>query len=118
MIHYLLIDHGSRNINAHEQLKSLSERLSKDNSIQMSFAHLEISQPYFKDVLFSLCKNQHLEIRILPLFIFKGKHLSKDIPEIVEEARQAFPEVKITLESSLGESSVLSKTLGELWNLN
>jgi sirohydrochlorin ferrochelatase len=117
MTHYLLIDHGSRNTFAHQQLIQITNNLKVEKDIQISYAHLEIAEPFFVDVLEKLCQEKKEKIIILPLFIFAGKHLSKDIPQIIEKARFKHPQIQINLENALGDSPLFTSSLSRIFNI-
>ena len=57
------------------------------------------------------------KIIILPLFIFAGKHLSKDIPQIIEKARFKHPQIQINLENALGDSPLFTSSLSRIFNI-
>ena len=56
-------------------------------------------------------------VQLYPLFFNKGKHVGKDIPAQVEDARQRFPDLSIELLDYFGNAKGLAglvlKHIGE-----
>jgi sirohydrochlorin cobaltochelatase len=42
-------------------------------------------------------------IEIVPAFMAQGGHLSRDLPKLLDEARQQHPDITINLQATLGE---------------
>lgn len=118
MTQYLLIDHGSRNPTAHQQLNDLCQKLREEKKIKITCAHLEIAEPYFADILEELCLEKPKQIKVLPLFIFKGKHLSQDLPEIISNAKERHPDINISLETALGDSPLFTNSIADIFNIS
>lgn len=53
------------------------------------------------------------EIIVVPYFLFRGIHIRRDIPEMLEEYSQTYPEVTIKLGETLGADKRLADILEE-----
>ncbi len=42
-------------------------------------------------------------IRVIPVFLGQGRHVSEDLPRLVAEARRTFTGVSLALEKAIGE---------------
>ncbi len=108
----ILVDHGSRNPLAHDQFEQLLEQIEpKLKGVSVSLCHMEIAEPSLKEVLNQSSENGYKNIRVIPLFMFAGRHLEKDIPEIINEYEKSNPTVKVVLERSLGSKETFAKYL-------
>lgn len=102
----VLIAHGSRNQGANDDHVALCEAIERRRADvgrggKVLPAFLEIAEPSIPDAI-DLAARDSSEVRILPLFINQGNHVSHDIPEIVEEARQRHPAIDIRLLPHVG----------------
>ena len=105
----VLVDHGSRNPRAHVQFESLYVDLKeKSLGVSLFFAHMEIADPLLEDVLREISSSYEI-IEVLPLFLFAGKHIQKDIPEIINRVSEIHQEVEIKLSKPLGLDSEFSQ---------
>uniref|UniRef100_A0A6U1RK66 Sirohydrochlorin cobaltochelatase n=1 Tax=Cyclophora tenuis TaxID=216820 RepID=A0A6U1RK66_CYCTE len=85
----LLMDHGSRNQASNDRLHELAEiyQNSVGGSIVVEAAHMEIATPSIPEGLQTLLDKGVDEIVCHPFFLSAaGRHVSEDIPAIVNEA--------------------------------
>jgi len=93
----LLIDHGSRNKASNDRLEEMarlyqgfstkSNKNNDDDIVLVEAAHMEIASPSIPDGLISLIDQGVDEIVCHPYFLSaKGRHVSEDIPEILDDA--------------------------------
>ena len=68
---------------------------------------LELARPSLMEALQQI-EHQPVEtVQVYPLFFNKGKHVSRDIPGQVEEARQRHPHLRIELLDYFGNAGGL-----------
>lgn len=98
----IILNHGTRNKQAGDGfvvfVRSLKERFSE---VVIEHASMELSEPRMPAVIKKLYEQGVKEIVIIPFFLFRGMHIVKDIPAIIEEERQKYSDLKITLGSPL-----------------
>ena len=89
----LLIDHGSRKSASNELLHTLAETYQKSSKCPPHFtvkaAHMELASPSIEDALTEfILEEQITQVICHPYFISpKGRHVTEDIPFLVEEAK-------------------------------
>jgi hypothetical protein len=97
----LLMDHGSKNPAANQRLHNLAtlyqqqqhfqrENNTDDNKVEVivTAAHMEIATPSIPQGLEWLVSQQVDEIICHPYFLSPGRHVTQDIPQIVQQAIQ------------------------------
>ncbi|MCB9757889.1 MAG: CbiX/SirB N-terminal domain-containing protein [Candidatus Omnitrophica bacterium] len=104
----LLVSHGSRITKTKQEVLSLIEKLK--NLLGISFiecAFLEIETPSIPDAIAGCINKGATEIIVLLNFLNAGRHVDTDIPRILNEARQQFPNIRI----------ILTKPIGQHWEI-
>ena len=86
----ILIDHGSRVASANQKLEELGRRLaarlqSASDTI-VEIAHMELASPTVAEAITSAVSRGAHEIVVLPCMLSRGRHVTEDIPRLVEEA--------------------------------
>lgn len=85
----LLIDHGSRRHEAHEQLVDLGRRLAAradDEQLIVEVAHMEIAEPSIFAGFSACIQRGATEVVAIPCLLSRGRHVSEDIPRLLTEA--------------------------------
>ena len=54
-----------------------------------------------------------LSIRVVPIFLGQGGHVKVDIPRLVADAQASSPNVRLTLESAIGERASVIEAIAE-----
>ncbi len=99
----ILVDHGSR---APEAAASLDEVVSlvqerRPESLVLA-AHMEIAQPSIQEALQHAVAQDALKITVVPYFLAPGRHITEDIPALVQAAAAAHPQAEVRLAPPLG----------------
>ncbi len=104
-----VIAHGSRSEDSNQELRLVVENLrnkGKDSFKKIGYGSMEMSKPSFREGIDSLLEDKDInEVIIVPLFLFKGNHIKKDIPRILESIEKDYEEVKFTLKEPIGTDS-------------
>lgn len=100
-----IIAHGSRNTLANEeflnQANAITRQLADDYSLT-KHCFLELADPSLKDACIALAEQGATEIDVYPLFFNRGRHVSVDVPKLVEGAQEALPDVHFRLMQYFG----------------
>ncbi len=99
----ILLGHGSRTKKALEEMEELAAKLqqsSRDLTVLPAF--LTLLEPDLSQAVKSAVESGAVEIHVLPLFFFTGKHVQEDIPARFEALRAAHPGVSLTLREPIG----------------
>jgi sirohydrochlorin ferrochelatase len=99
----LLVDHGSRRIEANEQLERMAELVAErvpDAIVHV--AHMEIAEPDIAHGVDACAADGADEIVVHPYFLAPGNHSTKDIPRLVREAAAHYPDLRVHMSEPLG----------------
>jgi sirohydrochlorin ferrochelatase len=99
----ILIAHGSRNPRSNDEVFSICDRLSSNTSVtSVTPAFLELAEPSLLDTVRQVVESGATHILVLPYFLNSGRHVTQDVPALLEEARTDQPEVRIDLLTHIG----------------
>ncbi len=100
----LIISHGSRSAKTKEEVEQLVEKLKVRNSeLIFRYGFLELESPSIPEGIDQCVAAGANEVLVLLNFLNAGRHVDKDIPEIVEESRQKHPKVCIHISPPVGQ---------------
>jgi sirohydrochlorin ferrochelatase len=110
----LLVDHGSREEAANAVLDALAAALGRRMpEAAVHVAHLEIAAPGIAEVIDRCAAADVREVVICPCFVAPGRHASRDLPRIAEEASRRHPGLSITVAAPLGAHPALVEALAD-----
>ncbi len=96
--------HGSSDPAWRAPFDLLVERYRKRHpGRRIHLAFLERMAPALPDVIDELATELCDDIRIVPLFLAPGGHTERDLPAILREAHDRWPELRFTVEPTLAE---------------
>lgn len=110
----LLVAHGSRRPQSNDEVKELAEKLKRQCAEEHSIIHaafLELSDPLIPDGIKRCIDDGASSIIVLPYFLNSGRHVIEDIPNIINETKQHYPNIDIKLSSHLGASILMMDLL-------
>lgn len=110
----LLIAHGSRRQQSNEEVIKLAENLNDNSQAQYSIIHagfLELAAPLIPDGIKKCVDEGATSIVILPYFLNSGRHVIEDIPNIVTNAQNDYPDIDIKIAAHLGASDMMMDLL-------
>lgn len=76
-------------------------------------AYMELSSPSMEDEIAKAAADGCQEVTILPLFLAAGRHLRKDVPDMITELQQRYP-LEIHLSPPVGENPRLGIAIREV----
>ncbi|MDH3638195.1 MAG: CbiX/SirB N-terminal domain-containing protein [Gammaproteobacteria bacterium] len=112
----VLVAHGSRFEDSNREVESLTERLSHlldAEYAQTVCAFLELAEPSIAESIDKMIELGATHITVLPYFLVAGRHVSQDIPEIVNAKRKQYPGLRIDLADYLGSHARIVELLCE-----
>lgn len=110
----LLVAHGSRRKQSNDEVVVLAEKLNNNCADQYSIIHaafLELAETLIPDGIRKCVDDGAKEIIVLPYFLNSGRHVVEDIPEIVNDTKQLYPDVDIKIAPHLGASELMMELL-------
>jgi len=104
----LVVAHGSRREASNEEVRRLCRRMAEMEEgdfglVQAAF--LELAEPSIPDGIGKCVAAGASEVVVLPYFLSAGRHVSEDIPALVEQARRSHPGTAIRMAPYLGAAA-------------
>jgi sirohydrochlorin cobaltochelatase len=117
----LLFAHGARDPAWALPFETVADRLRERAAAsgdEVMLAFLEFMPPAIADAARTLVQKGCDRITVVPLFLGAGGHVRKDLPALMEDLAQRYPDVRWTLSRAVGETEVLIKALADAaWQL-
>ena len=111
----VLFAHGSRDPLWHRPMEAVAEQIRQQSpNTQVACAYLELSQPDLPSAAAALVEQGTSAIRIVPMFLGVGRHAREDLPALVQDLRNTYPALSITLQSAVGENARLVHLLATI----
>lgn len=111
----VLFAHGSRDPHwraTFEELEAAAAAEAGPDAVRL--AYLELSEPALDQVIGQAARAGIHRLRVLPLFLAAGKHVSEDVAARVDEARARHPGLDIELMPAVGEDERLRSLLRQI----
>jgi precorrin-8X/cobalt-precorrin-8 methylmutase len=99
----LLLGHGSPVREANRVLRDVARSIQASGgyaSVQPAF--LQFEEPDFHAALDLIAREGAREVIITPYFLYRGSHITNDVPRLIEEAKKRHPGINLTLAPTLG----------------
>lgn len=112
----LLVAHGSRREQSNKEVRKIADKLGVRCGEQFPVIHsafLELADPLIPDGLQRCIDDGASSITVLPYFLNTGRHVAKDIPEIVNDFKNSTG-VTIDIVSHLGASEMMLDLLASV----
>jgi sirohydrochlorin ferrochelatase len=112
----ILVAHGSKKDKSNQEFKDLGEEIKKLNSNKykrIETAFLEFAKPSIEEIVEQLDSKNITEISLYPYFLNSGKHVVNDIPNIIEELRSNYQNIRFKLFPHFGSSKKISTIISE-----
>lgn len=99
----LLIAHGSKITETNDIMLAYVDALKKRAPhLKFSHCYLQFMAPDIKDTVGALYDEGVRHIKAFPFFLFGGNHVKKDIPAVLENIRETYPDLTIDFLPSIG----------------
>ncbi|MEZ5650406.1 MAG: CbiX/SirB N-terminal domain-containing protein [Burkholderiaceae bacterium] len=104
----VLFCHGARRASWREPFDALRAELAQAApSLDVRLAFLELMEPGLPSVIDQLAAAGRRRLSIVPVFLAPGSHTREDLPRLVGEARERWPELQIETRDSLTENAAM-----------
>jgi len=108
----VIIDHGSVRPEAHAHLLWISEQVKeRAPELRVYIAHMELAEPSIEAAIDAAVHDAASEILVHPLFLVPGRHLTQDIPALIQQASQRHPALRIQMTDALGSVPELADVI-------
>ena len=99
----VLIAHGSRTVAANKAHRAMAVDLEAGLGMPVWAAFLELADPLIPAAIHQATAAGATKVLVLPYFLYPGRHLSLDIPELVATTAEMHPDVEIVMLPGFGE---------------
>ncbi len=106
----IICDHGSRRAQSNESLKEVAERFAARFAGDCQIvepAHMELAMPDIAASYAACVERGATHIVVLPLFLARGKHWTRDIPSLTSQAAAGYPGTTYQISEPLGIDDLL-----------
>lgn len=108
----ILFAHGARDPEWADPMRRVQAAIRQQQpDVPVELAFLEFMAPTLPDCIAALVASGARKIVVMPMFIARGGHLKRDVPELLEKLRSAHPEVQFSLGSVIGEQEIVVQAM-------
>jgi sirohydrochlorin ferrochelatase len=108
----LIISHGSPRAEANQGFQAMVARVAaRLPGYEVEPAFFSITRPDIPDQVSVLASRGVQRILLMPYFLYSGQHVMVDIPVLLEQCRQRFPQLVLDLLPTLENDPVLETLL-------
>lgn len=108
----ILFAHGARDPEWAEPMRRVQAAIRRQQpDVPVELAFLEFMAPTLPDCIAALVAGGARKIVVMPMFIARGGHLKRDVPELLEKLRSAHPEVQFSLGGVIGEQEIVVQAM-------
>ncbi len=117
----IICDHGSRRAQSNDSLRHVAERFAErfaEDCEIVEPAHMELAAPDIATAYRQCVERGANRIVVLPMFLAKGKHWTRDIPSLTQQAAAEFPDTHYQIAEPLGLDDLLLDLLKKRFDAN
>lgn len=107
----VLVAHGSRATAANQAHRELAAALDQVVAPSVVGAFMELAEPSVGDAIATAAREGATTVAVLPYFLHPGRHQELDIPRLVADAAELFPDVSIGLLEAFGSDPAVVELL-------
>ena len=107
-----MLAHGSSNSSWSDAFTDMTAPVRKECD-SASLAFMELSSPTLFESCREAAQQGYQAIRVLPLFLATGRHLKRDVPEMIRQLTDEL-NIEISLLPAIGENPILRKAITEI----
>lgn len=108
----ILFSHGSLLCGAGEALDAHAERLRQTGQWdKVAVGYMNYSEPTFAESVAECAASGATQILVLPFFLVPGYFVTRSLPDHLEQAKAAHPELKFTVAEAIGFDPSLADAL-------
>ncbi|HTJ95348.1 MAG TPA: CbiX/SirB N-terminal domain-containing protein [Pararobbsia sp.] len=99
----ILFGHGARDARWKDPFERLEALLRSAHPGPVSLAFLELMEPDLPAAIGDQVAHGCERITVIPVFFGQGGHVRRDLPEIIEQCRETYPDIEIRYSGAVGE---------------
>jgi len=110
----ILFAHGARDPEWANPMRRVQAAIRQQVAgVPVELAFLEFMAPTLPETIVQLIEKGAGKIVVLPMFIARGGHLKKELPEMMETLRTTYPDVEFVLGGAIGEHEIVVQAMAE-----
>lgn len=111
----ILFAHGSRDPLWRLPIDAVAQHMTQRwPDLAVACAFLELTSPDLSTTVETLMMQGKTHLRIVPMFLGVGRHAREDLPALVDELAQAYPQVQFELLPAIGEHPAMTQLMAEI----
>lgn len=111
----ILFAHGSRDPLWRLPIDAVAQRMLEQNpELSVACAFLELTRPDLPETVEQLMKQGVSQVRIVPMFLGVGRHAREDLPALVNDLVQAYPQMTFELMPPIGEHPAMTHLMANI----
>lgn len=111
----ILFAHGSRDPLWRLPIDAVAQQMQKQwPQLPVRCAFLELTTPALPEVVEEMMMQGMDHLRIVPMFLGVGRHAREDLPQLVADLREAYPQVSFELTASIGEHPAMTRLMADI----
>jgi sirohydrochlorin cobaltochelatase len=100
----VLFAHGARDPRWAEPFQRLQQIvLERSPELTVSLAFLELMSPRLPELAAELIASGVDDVTVVPVFLGQGGHVLRDLPQLVQELQQTYPQATFRVAGAVGE---------------
>jgi sirohydrochlorin ferrochelatase len=104
MIGILILAHGSKRHETEHILDSLTKKVKEKSGEELVHsAYLQFSEQNLEKGIEYLVNKGATNIKVMPMFLFDGVHVTEDIPNELNEISRKYKDIDIMLTGHIGD---------------
>ncbi len=110
----IVLAHGSKVRSGNEGLFKIVDILrgmGKWDMVEAGF--LQLAKPGLKEVVEDIVGRGAKRVVVMPLLLFSGNHVLKDIPEEIDNERKKFPDVDFCYAKNIGPDERIAQIVND-----
>jgi sirohydrochlorin cobaltochelatase len=108
----ILFAHGARDPEWANPMRRVRAAMQqREPNLRVELAFLEFMAPNLGDCARTLVEEGYDAISVVPMFIAQGGHLKNDVPVLMDELRNAHPDVRFVLSPPVGETEAIVQAM-------
>jgi sirohydrochlorin cobaltochelatase len=111
----ILFAHGSRDPLWRLPIDAVALNMKRRwPSLSVACAFLELTTPDLSTTVETLMMEGKTHMRIVPMFLGVGRHAREDLPRLVEDLANAYPQVQFELVAAIGEHPAMTELMADI----
>ena len=108
----ILFAHGARDPEWANPMRRVQAAIrQRITTAPVELAFLEFIKPSLEDSVAQLVAQGADKIVVLPMFIARGGHLKREVPEMMEVLRSTYKNVEFSLGGAIGENEIVVQAM-------